>query len=281
MLQGEPAAADGPAVEAPNGRLTGFFEHSHVQSDDSLASTGGAPPPAFEFPEEDIEIGGLAATVTLPVAHSLGARLLLSGFGGKRHPDGFDDAKVGGIELGGDLFWRDPEIGHAGIGPRYLWSTYERSGDDDDAHAVGGTVQAGAYLSGFGVIPVDLDARSTILDWHREDIYLDSPKRVYSASGDATFYLSDVTALRTGGRWVRTNGSSGESVVDRFADLGLEWLLIRRPALRLGANLSLGERETSISGVSTFGRFFYALGLSATLSLPGADSLVDLRRRWE
>ena len=105
-----------------------------------------------------------------------------------------------------------------------------------------------------------------------------SAERSYTAGGGARVYFSDKVALRVGGQWTRLNYGGGGNETTKAANFDLDILLPFKPNVTLGADLSLGEVDQSIPSLANFGRQFFSLGISLTVSFPGVDSLVELNR---
>ncbi|WP_139247763.1 porin family protein [Hyphomicrobium sp. CS1GBMeth3] len=87
------AEADGPAVSGVNGKLSPFGGGIGAETLDDGA-------------------GGIAGSLTLPVAHSFG--LQLDGAYARLSDDDFANA-------GAHLFWRDPDVGLVGLYAGYAW----------------------------------------------------------------------------------------------------------------------------------------------------------------
>lgn len=200
--------------------------------------------------------------------------------GAKRHVDNAPEVTVGGLEMGGDIFWRDPAFGEIGVGPRYVWQDVEVGGSNQSNHSGGAALTASLFVQDFGIGPIDLDFQASVLD---SEIDPDrdgslSPGRTYSASGGATLYLADSVSVGLGGRWTRENAGNGEHVVTSAADLDAEILLPIKPTVTLGAALSFGEQDVSIANFANYGASFFSIGISVGVSFPGGDSLVELNR---
>ena len=282
------AQASEPAVKAMNMRVLARYDYTHVDSEEVFRFT---PPPAVldtvTFGEEDIDAGTILGFVTIPIEHSLGARLFAGPTGSKRHVDRFDATRSYGFEAGGDLFWRDPEIGELGIGPRYLFSSSTTGGVDRTTNSVGADVYGVLFVEDFGLGPIDV--RGTLGFLHSESEPEPESDGNYSgisnfnAGGNATLYVSDSLALGLGGSWSRSNfGNGGESLEVASADLDIDFLVpVLVPAavpITLGADISIGTQERSASGFAQFGRDFFSVGVSLTLSFADATSLLELNR---
>lgn len=279
-----------PAVKARNSRVVGSYDYTHIDSDEAFDYSSGSPV-LTPFPEVDIDSGSIIGTLTFPIHDSIGGRVLAGPVGSKSHVDAADATRRGGMLLGGDLFWRDPEVGEVGLGPRYLWTESNTGDYERSNHALGAALTTSLFLQDFGVGPIDLDFEALFFDDglgtnggppRREDYFAaGGGSRTYSASGGATLYLSDGSlAVGLGGRWARKNYGTGEHQATRAADIDLEVLLPIEPTITLGANISLGDRDVSVQDTANFGQTFFSLGVSVTVSFPGAKSLVELNRHY-
>ena len=276
LLASTLAAAREPAVRELNVRAVGSFDHISVGSDDVFNSSGLL----VHLSEEESDIGSIVGVVTVPIGETLGARGFFGAVGSKRHIDVLPARRSGGIEMGGDLFWRDPEVGEIGIGPRYFWNQTTALGEDQSSHSGGAELSASLFIESFGVGPVDLDFVTSVLDSELDPDRNGSyrPGRTYAAAGGATVYLSDNFSAGLGGSWTRENAGNGEHHIVTSADIDAEVLLPFSPAVTLGAGLSFGEQEFSLSNFSTYGVSFWSIGVSVGVSFPGANSLVELNR---
>jgi hypothetical protein len=280
MVWATVAAASEPAVRQKNVRVVAFYDYTHIDSDDVFAFPPGGGSVRVHASEIDLDEGGARGTYTFPLGHSLGARVIAGTTGSKVHPDGLEETKSGGIDLGGDIFLRDPERFEVGIGPRYNWMDRSRGSSDETIHSGGMAAYAKYFLKEFGVGPVDLDLSGQFMNMD-SDVDISgalSARRTDSAGGGARVYLSDAVALRVGGQWTRLNYGGGGNEVTKAADFDLDVLLPFRPNVTLGADLTIGEIDQSIPGVANFGRQFFSMGISLTVSFPGVDSLVELTR---
>lgn len=273
------AAASEPAVKERNIRALARYDYTHINSDDVYEFT---PPPTVlgEAQEEDIDAGTFLGFITLPIEHSFGARFFAGANTSKHHVDVAKATKSGGIQLGGDIFWRDPEIGEVGIGPRYFW-TESSTGSSDKSTNTGGAEAYGIlFLKDFGLGPVDLDIFARYLDGDVDISGFFLPQKKYGAGGQATVYVSDRVAVALGGSWSRSNYGGGDSLEVASADIDLDVLLPVPIPLTLGANLSLGNQESATVGTQNFGRSFFSLGFSLTISFTDAASLLELNRYY-
>mgnify|MGYP006349649439 CR=1 FL=1 len=62
--------------------------------------------------------------------------------------------------------------------------------------------------------------------------------------------------------------------------ISFDYLVLRRPALIIGPRFEFGEAETSFFGVDGIDQDFYSVGFAVSVNFPGADSLVDLNRKY-
>ena len=278
------ARASEPAVKALNVRALARYDYTHVDSEEVFRFT--PPPPVLDqstFGEEDIDAGAILGFVTLPIEHSLGARFFAGPTGSKRHVDRFDATRSYGFELGGDLFWRDPEVGELGIGPRYLFSSSTTGGVDRTTNSVGADVYGVLFVQDFGVGAIDLRGYLGFLhsesDPEAESDGTYSGMSNFRAGGNATLYVSDFLALGLGGSWSRSNfGNGGESLDISSADIDIDVLVPVVLPITLGAEVSIGRQERSAAGFAQFGRDFFSIGVSLTLSFTDASSLLELNR---
>jgi hypothetical protein len=272
------ATAREPAVKASNGRVAAFYEYTHVDSEDAFRFPATGTPVLEHISEVDIDEGGVRGTYTMPLGDALGLRFIAGTAGSKTHPDVSAKTKTAGLDFGGDIFLRDPEVFELGIGPRYVWTDLSRGSTDRTIHSAGAAAYGKYFLQDFRYGPVDLDLSGEVLD---SDIDRDSAfpsQRTFIVAGGARLYFSDAAALRLGGRWSRSNFEGGGNIITGAADIDLDILLPFKPNVTLGAGLSIGHVEQSQPGLAQFGRPFFSLGISATVSFPGADSLVELNR---
>jgi hypothetical protein len=272
------ASAAEPAVKERNFRVMGSYDFIRVGSDRATGREGVVE----DFPEEDIDLGIVLGIVTVPISHSFGARAFFGALGSKRHVDDQSERRIGGLEMGGDIFWRDQEIGEIGIGPRYTWRDVERGGSNQSGHNGGAAINGSLFLGDFGLGPMDIEMQASVLD---SDVDIDrdgdlSPGRTYHFSGGVTAYLADNFSMGLAGSYTRENAGNGEHLVTTGADIDARLLLPMRPAVTLGASVSGGRQDVAVNGFSNYGVDFYSIGVSVEVSFPGADSLLELNRNF-
>jgi hypothetical protein len=280
-LAASAASAAEPAVKESNFRIIGSYDFVHVNSDRATGNALGSAV-VFDIPEEDIDLGSVLGVYTTPIGHSLGARAFVGVIGAKRHVDTEAERTIGGLEMGADIFWRDPALGEIGIGPRYTWLDVERGSSNQSGHSAGAALTGSLYLDSFGRLPADLNFEASLLD---SDVDIDrdgslSPGRTYHFSGGVTAYLADNFSMGMAGRYTRENAGNGEHLVTAAADIDARLLLPMRSAVTLGVSVSGGRQDVAVNGLSNYGTDFYSIGISVAVSFPGADSLVELNRNF-
>lgn len=81
------------------------------------------------------------------------------------------------------------------------------------------------------------------------------------------------------GSWSRSSfGNGGESLEVSSADIDID---VQAPVvlpITLGADISIGRQERSTPGFAQFGREFFSVGISLTLSFTDATWLLELNR---
>ena len=273
------ATAGDPAVQEANFRFIGNY-------DDVFRFT--APAGLAQAVEVDVDAGGLTGIYTMPISDELGVRMIGGPTFSKVHVDGVDDLQSYGLMAGGDVFWRDPAVGELGVGTFYNFAESERFRSTSDFRSVDRsdhTAGLHAYgkffikdLWGFG--PVDLDASGNFSDSNIDDNGSLSAERNYGARWGATLYPGDGFSVRLGGRYSRTNYGDLSSQELTVMDLDAKVLIPSKPNVILGAGFFMGTTDESPNGFQNYGRFISGIAISATISFPGADSLVDLNRRF-
>ena len=281
------ATAGDPAVQEANFRFIGNYDYIHVNSDDVFRFTAPATPDGVGV-EVDVDAGGFTGIYTMPISDELGVRMIGGPTFSKVHVDGLDDLQSYGLMAGGDVFWRDPALGELGVGTFYNFAESERFRSTSDFRSVDRsdhTAGLHAYgkffikdLLGFG--PVDLDASGNFSDSNIDDNGSLSAERNYGARWGATLYPGDGFSVRVGGRYSRTNYGDFSSQELTVMDLDAKVLIPSKPNVILGAGFFMGTTEESPTGFQNYGRFISGIAISATISFPGADSLVDLNRRF-
>lgn len=271
------ARASEPAVKQLNGRALARYDYIHINSSDVFRFR---PPPTVNasVTEEDIDRGFFQGVLTIPLQHAVGLRALVAATTSKRHPDQFEETKSGGLEIGADLFVRNPEVGEAGIGPRYRWDETTTGQVDRSNHAAGVAAYGTLFLDEFLFGPMDLGVNGRFLDADIDSDGAFSAEREYSAGGRVTTYVSDRVAVGVGGSWSRTNFGTGEHVEYASADFDLDLLLPTPLPVTLGAGFSYGKQEVGSLALSNYGREFFSLGFSLTVSFVDAQSLLELNR---
>lgn len=280
------ATAGDPAVQEANFRFIGNYDYIHVNSDDVFRFT--APAGLAQAAEVDVDAGGFTGIYTMPISDELGVRMIGGPTFSKVHVDGVDDLQSYGLMAGGDVFWRDPTLGELGVGTFYNFAESDRFRSTSDFRSVDRsdhTAGLHAYgkffikdLLGFG--PVDLDASGNFSDSNIDDNGSLSAERNYGARWGATLYPGDGFSVRLGGRYSRTNYGDLSSQELTVMDLDAKVLIPSKPNVILGAGFFMGTTDESPNGFQNYGRFISGIAISATISFPGADSLVDLNRRF-
>jgi hypothetical protein len=275
------ARASEPAVKQLNFRVLARYDYTHINSEEAFRFS--PPPPvltrrAEQTAEVDVDEGLFLGTLTLPIGHSLGARVFAGPTTSKTHIDTFEETKTGGLLIGGDVFLRDPEVGEIGIGPRYFWDESTRGQVDRSNHAAGVEAYASLFLGDFLVGPIDLTTSARFLDADIDSDGAFSAERNYRAAGQATAYVSDRVAVGLGGSWSRTNFGSGDHITFQSADIDIDVLLPTPVPVTLGADVSIGEQDVGSGDFANFGRQFFSIGLSVTVSFVEATSLLELNR---
>jgi hypothetical protein len=276
----DPAANS--AVREGNARIKGYFDYSHRAGEDDVFVTGPSAPGMMSFdpPEQDIEAGGVIGTYTFPVAESIGARVIIDPNATSINTPGLPHIRSSGIALGGDLFWRDPNVGEFGVGPRYAWNHLEPAGNNSETHTGGAEASATLFLEDFGIGPVDLGVDGRYLYSETDDNGFLIADRTWGVSGGARAYVSDIVALGLGGSWTRERFEAGDKSATTTADLSMDILLPFSTPLTLGATASFGQYERFQSGLATYGVDYYSLGVALTVSFATAKSLVELERHF-
>ena len=275
-----------PAVQEANGRFIANYDYIHVNSDDIFRFS--SPAGLTQAIEVDIDSGGFTGIYTTPINNEFGARVIGGPTFSKIHVDTLDDLTSYGFLAGGDVFWRDPAVGELGFGTFYNFADAERFRSTSDLtsvdrfeHTAGVHAYGKMFVNDFlGIGPVDLDASATFSDSDIEDNGSLSAERNYGARWGATLYPSDSFALRVGGRYSRTNFGDGSFQQQTVMDVDAQVMIPSRPNVILAAGFFVGTTEEAPEGFQNYGRFISGIALSATISFPGADALVDLNRRF-
>lgn len=257
-----------PGVREVNSQLTAGFTYSHRESEN----------PA---PEQDGYAGAIEGVVSFPIERELGGRLFLSSSYGETEFDGSrGDVESGSVALGGDLFLRYAKIFELAAGPRYGWIDEDPPSGQKSSQFVGGFVGGRLFFEGFGFGPIDLELSGDYRHGAAGTVGNIANGDRYAAGGGFRLYPFDIFSIRATGSWSRSNFSTRQVVEEKLGNLDLDFLIPGRPALTLGLNFSGGEEESSFTGQSTFSRAVFRAGVRATLSFPGADSLIELERNY-
>ncbi len=281
LLRPGHAVASEPAVAETNFRAGLGYLFTNLDDDSRTIF----PSAVLNVPESESHQVALSGGITVPVAHAVGLRASVVPSYSHQEIDGgnFDDVETGGIALGGDVFARDPELFEVGAGLRYAWSEVETSSSDDSLHSLSGVVYAKAFVRDYGVGPVDLG----VYGQYGEDA-IDEEDRVggqaefYEAGGGVTFYPHARVALAVGGHYRSEESSEFGDLESEISTgvISIDFLALRRPALTVGPRFEFGEAETSFFGVDGIEQDFYSVGFGVSASFPGADSLVELSRKY-
>ena len=281
------ATAGDRAVQEANFRFIANYDYIHLNSDDVFRFTAPTEPEGVGV-EVDTSAGGFTGIYTMPIGNEFGARIIGGPTFSKIHVDTVDDLKSYGLMAGGDVFWRDPAIGELGVGTFYNFAESEQFRSTSDFRSVDRfdhTAGVHAYgeffindLLGFG--PVDLDASVNFSDSNIDDNGSLSAERNYGARWGATLYPGDSFSVRLGGRYSRTNYGDLSFQQQTVMDLDAKVMIPSKPNVILGAGFFMGTTEEAPNGFQNYGRFISGIAISATISFPGADSLVDLNRRF-
>ncbi len=283
LVAGAAIAGEEPAVREANFRISGDYTWLHYFSEEAFQLRPG-PATLVDVPEVDIDNGGFTGTYVAPLP-ALGDEFGVRAFAGPRftksHPDVVEETKRYGITMGGDVFWRDPTIGEAGVGTFYGWDESETGPVERSNHEAGVVAFGKAFFGTPGEgFPVDLDVTLAFSDADIDSSGANSANRTYSANGGVRAYLNDNASFRAGWIWSRTNLGTTDHVEDRFATLDVEVLLPTDRNVILGGGLVLGNREESFIEFQKYGRFVFGITLNATVSFTGAESLAELRRNF-
>lgn len=273
------ASAAEPAVREANFRVGGDYEYLHVFADDVFQFVPG-PTTLTSAAEIDIDSGGFTGTYSFPLlVESLGARVYGGPRFGKTHADTFEETTLHGLDLGGEVFLRNPELGEAGFGTFYTYFDTKTGKVDRSEHTAGveafGKLFFGDRDSG---TPIDIDIRMSFSDSNIDDNGSFSADRTYSTIGGVTAYFHPRAAVRLGAVYARRNLGTNEFLETRAATIDLDVLLPTERNVILGGGFIVGKREEAPAGFQNFGRMIFGIRLEATVSFTGAESLVELRR---
>lgn len=276
------SASAEPAVKEANGRVIVAYDWLHTFGGD-LVQFNPAPPTIVDVPESDLDSGGFSGVYTLPLptlGENFGARALGGLNFSKFDADGVSRVERVGIDLGGQLFWRDPSIGEAGVGAFYVFDDREQGSTERSDHTAGVAAFGTLFLNNVLGKSVDLDLSATFSDSDIDDEGAFSAERNYATRGGVKVYLNDRVSLRAGGVWSRTNFGNQNYLESRLAELDLEILLPTRPNVTLGGGFVVGKTEDGVVFATDNGRDVFGISLAATISFPGADSLIELNRNY-
>ena len=276
-------AGEAPAVREANFRVSGDYTWLHYFSEEAFQFRPG-PTELVDIEQVDIDDGGFTATYVAPLP-SLGDEFGVRAFAGPRftktHVDVVSTTETYGVTMGGDVFWRDPAVGEAGVGTFYAWDESERGSVERSNHEAGVVAFGKLFLGTPGQgLPLDLDLNLAFSDADIDSGGADSAIRTYSADGGVRAYLNDHAAVRLGGIWSRTNLGATDHVEDRFATIDLEVLLPTDRNVILGGGFIVGKRNESFIEFQNYGRFVFGITPNATVSFTGAESLAELRRNF-
>lgn len=278
-IPGRGLASD-PAVAETNFRAGIDYVFSSIEDDS--ASNGSLSVYLLETEKNDVDFRGV---VVVPVAHSIGLRLSLAPNYSTYEVDGVFSrySKTAGLGLAGDVFFRDPDRFEIGLGPRYSWDEPLESDDGHSIHSLAGIVYGRLFLGDPGIVPIDVEAFVLFgeQDLGEED-RTGGSSEFYEAGGGLTFYPHARLALGAGASYREEDSSAfadreREIVAGRFF---VDFLALRRPGLIVGPRAEVGEVESSLAGFEGLEQRFYSVGLAVSLNFPGAESLVDLSRRY-
>ena len=272
--------AEGPAVKASNLRVIANYDYTHINSDEVFEFS---PTRLVNVAEVDIDSGGFTGIYTFPFLEdeSLGARLIGGANFSKVHADTFEETKRHGLDLGGEVFWRDPSVGEFGLGTFYEYADAVTGPTDRSEHTAGVTAFGQVFVNDFlGYGPVDLDISAAFSDSDIEDNGSESAERTYAGRWGATLYPSDTFSVRTGGVYSRTNLGTGTHVRVVGFEADARLLLPVEPLVTLGAGFEVGDYEVGANGVQNYGSMFFGIGFSVTISFADAQSLLELNRNF-
>lgn len=300
LMVAAPSQAD-PAVKEANVRIVADYNFDHVNSNDAFQYT---PPPTTlgSIQEVDIDSGGFTGIFTFPVAEAFGVRVYGGPTFSKTSIDQFATVRVSplvsprvsierfGLDVGGDVFWRDPNVGEAGIGTFYQFSSVDAGNVDDEFVGAGRSINRSEHTAGvhaygklflddfIGYGPLDLDLSANFSDSNIDDHGSLSAERTYTTRGGARLYPNDHFALRIGGVFSRTNfGDTAFSEI-RGMEVDADVLLPMARAITLGAGFRVGTVDEAPVGFQNYGRMFFGLAFKATISFTDAKSLLELNR---
>lgn len=288
LLIAGPSQAD-PAVKEANLRIVADYNFDHVNSNDAFQYTPG-PTTLTSIQEVDIDSGGFTGFYTFPLSgEAYGARVYGGPTFSERSADVFarvvpnvrDTVKRVGVDLGGDVFWRDPTVGEVGIGTFYQFSAAEAGETDRSEHNAGVRAYGKLFVDDFASYgPFDLDVSAVFSDADIDDNGSLSAERTYTARGGARLYPNDSFSLRVGGVYSRTNYGDTSFSEMRAMEVDADLLLPMASAVTLGAGFRVGTIDEAPVGFQNYGRFFFGLAFKATISFTDAKSLLELNRHF-
>lgn len=271
-----------PAVREANFRVGADYTWLHYFSDEVYQFRPTTQLVLIE--ETDVDDGGFTGTYVTPL-DLLGPEFGLRVFGGPRftktHNDTFEETKTYGITTGGEVFWRDPAAGEAGIGTFYAWDESEVGEVDRSNHEAGVTAYGKAFFGTPGEgTPIDLDVSVAFSDADIDSSGANSAMRTYAANGGVRGYFTDHAAVRLGADYSRTNMGQTDYVENILATLDFEVLLPTERNIVIGGGFIIGDRTESFIDFQQYGRTVFGISLNATISFTGAESLAELRRNF-
>ncbi len=297
-----PARADSEAapraVESLN--FTGLAELQVTRADQPLSPDTGTGREAL--------IGGW---LTAPLGERFGIRLALDG-GVASLPTDFSGSLSSRslLNVGGDLFMRDPSKGYVQLG--YRWNGAWWSGRDE--LQIGDLMVSGHRLRGsaglfrgdfdleFGIEYLRLtgEVTGTTLSTGNDFSFALPTDNGFRLLGGSTWYAADALALGFDVEWGRTEHGFDPFHQDRFqARFGADWQPpVASPGVGATVGLSVGlgyytvpvvtstvipipgpvfETETTVNDVYSFS---YDIRLGVTVYFPGTSSLKERARSY-
>ncbi len=278
-IPGRGMASD-PAVAEMNFRAGIDYAFSSIEEDS--ASIGFFGVRLLETEKNEVDFRGV---VVMPVAHSIGLRIAVAPNYSRYDVDGAfsRDSESAGLGLAGDVFFRDPDRFEVGAGPRYAWEEPLDLDNGHTVHTLAGIVYGRLFLGDPGIAPIDLEAFVEFgeLDFEEND-RTGGSSLFYEAGGGLTLYPHARLALGAGASY-REEDSSAFGDLERKIVAGrffVDFLAIQRPGLIFGPRAEVGEVESFVAGFEGLEQQFYSVGWVVSLSFPGAESIVELSRRY-
>ena len=173
------SAEEKPAVKESNLRIIADYAYRHINSDEVFRF---GPTVLTNTPELNVDDGGFRGIYTFPILDdaALGARLI-GGANFSKVDGDFDSLAVPvvvadpavkrhGLDLGGEVFWRDPSVGELGMGTFYIFAEADSGSDTRSEHTAGVTAFGKIFVNDFmGYGPVDLDGSVEFSDSNIDD----------------------------------------------------------------------------------------------------------------